>query len=96
MAERTQSIAHGPMEVVAAMEVPQVSAEAHIPTVPTLHDAFLCLAEALAARYADDNMPLYLRCQELRIVHANGNIAYAWTHLITVLEQALGVPLRTL
>ncbi len=96
MAERAQRVEHESMEVVAAMEVPQVSAEAPVPTVPTLHDAFTCLAEALAAHYADEHMPLYLRCQELRMVYANGNSVYAWTHLIAVLEQAIGAPLRTL
>ena len=93
MAERKTVMVEA-ADAVAVMESPMV--EAVIPAhLPTLDEAFTALCDALAAHWdAADNMPLYLRCQELAIVYDNGNHAYSWLHLITVLEQALGAPLR--
>lgn len=78
---------------VAAMEPPIVEAVTRTQP-PTLDEAFTVLCNVLAALYEDDNMPLYLRCKELAIIKENGNVVYAWTNIIFVLEQALGTSLR--
>jgi hypothetical protein len=63
---------------------------------PTLDDAFRLLCEVLAAYHADESLSLSLQCDELQMIYANGNHAVAWSRLITILEAALGAPLRSL
>ena len=96
MAERKAMISEVPsLEAVATMEPPATYGLAAQTHAWTLDEAFSIVRQALAAHYNQaENIPAYLACMEKQMLKDNGNTVVAWQHLIVLLEQALGIPLR--
>lgn len=62
------------------------------PYVPSLHEAFVILADAVTARLED--FPDIFFMQEVRKRYADGNHVLAWKQVIATLEGVIGEPIR--
>ena len=60
----------------------------------TLTEAFSALAQALLTHYeVRENVQVSLHIEDVQRMHADGNVLIAWSHLIPLLEGALGAQL---
>jgi hypothetical protein len=82
-------------EVQDVETVEEESLTVEEPTIPTLHEAFHCLAEAVKGVLDPDEFyPEIFHVTEAQKRYMDGNHVLGWKQVITTLEGVIGVPIR--